>query len=188
MIAMRFRSVGWVAAVAVAALGCYIVTQRVAGERAQLTKVERAILYARRDIRRLETEIDTRSRLPQLERWNQEVLALSAPTASQFVGGEVQLASLNRPAPLPVDPALAPPPSAVRQVAFAAAPVARPTTPIVAAAATVAEPRPVLRQATYLKPAGERMSSPIQPASLRDGDFAAELARLAAAESRKERQ
>jgi hypothetical protein len=185
MIAMRFRSVGWVAGIAVAALGCYIVTQRVAAERAQLGKVERMILVAQRDVRRLETEIDTRSRLPQLERWNQEVLALSAPTASQFMSGEVQLASLNRPAPLPVDPAMAPPPSAVRQVAFAApapAPAPRP------AAAPAEEPRPLLRQATYIKPAEDRMSHAVRPVALDGGDFAAELDRLAAAESAKSRR
>lgn len=182
MMAMRFRSVGWVAAVAVAALGCYLVTQRVAGERAALAKVERRILVARRDIRRLETEIDTRGRLPQLERWNAEVLALSAPTPDQFMAGAVQLAALNRPAasvPAPVPAMRAPVASDVRQVAYAPAP-SKP----VPAIPSMAEP-PLLRKATYLKPRDERMSVAPRPVSLDGESFAAELERLAAAETAK---
>ena len=92
-----FRSVGWVATVAGAALGCYLVSLRVASERAALEAVETKIVMTQRDIRLLQTEIGTRGRLAQLERWNVKVLALSAPNADQFVEGGFALAKLTRP-------------------------------------------------------------------------------------------
>ena len=99
MIAKSFRSVLWVGAVGVAALSCYMVSLSVAAERAALERTEGRILAAKRHIRALETELGTRGRLAQLERWNVEVLALSAPGEGQFVQGTVQLASLVRPKP-----------------------------------------------------------------------------------------
>jgi hypothetical protein len=97
MIATRFRSVYWVGGVAVAALGCYLVSQRVAAERQNLARVETEIAMGERQIRALETEIGTRAGMNQIERWNTEVLSLSAPKAGQFMASEVQLASLTRP-------------------------------------------------------------------------------------------
>lgn len=96
MIVQSFRSVLWVGAVAGAAISCYMVSLRVAAERAALERVETNILVAKRDIRSLDTELTTRGRLRQLERWNSDVLALTAPTEGQFLEGEVQLASLGR--------------------------------------------------------------------------------------------
>lgn len=97
MSARSFRSVFMVASCAGAALGCYLVSLHVASERAALEDVEGKILVAERDIRLLETEIGTRGRLAQLERWNVKVLALSAPTADQFLDGGFALARLIRP-------------------------------------------------------------------------------------------
>jgi hypothetical protein len=94
MIATRFRTVGWVASVAIAALGCYLVSLRVAAERAQVAQTEHHLLADREDIRSLATELQTRSRLVQLERWNADVLSLTAPKAHQYLAGEMQLASL----------------------------------------------------------------------------------------------
>ncbi|WP_426265598.1 hypothetical protein [Sphingomonas sp. LHG3443-2] len=99
-----FREVGWVAAVAGTALGCYMVSLKVASERAALEQVENKIVLAQRDIRVLQTEIGTRGRLEQLESWNVKVLALSAPQAQQFLEGEFQLATLAAPTKK-VDPA-----------------------------------------------------------------------------------
>jgi hypothetical protein len=92
-----FRSVFMVASCAGAALGCYLVSLRVASERASLEGVETRIVMAQRDIRVLQTEIGTRGRLAQLERWNVKVLALSAPSADQFLGGSFELARLIQP-------------------------------------------------------------------------------------------
>jgi hypothetical protein len=92
-----FRSVGYVATIAGTALCCYLVSLRVASERAALEDVETEIVLAQRDIRLLQTEIGTRGRLAQLERWNVKVLALSAPSADQFVEGGFALAALAQP-------------------------------------------------------------------------------------------
>jgi len=92
-----FRSLFLAATCAVAALGCYLVSLRVASERAALEDVETKIVLAQRDLRVLQTEIGTRGRLAQLERWNVKVLALSAPSADQFLSGSYELAKLAQP-------------------------------------------------------------------------------------------
>jgi len=97
MSAHGFRSVFMVGAIASAALGCYLVSLRVASERAALESVENKIVLAQRDIRLLNTEIGTRGRLAQLERWNVKVIRLSAPSADQFVESSFQLATLVKP-------------------------------------------------------------------------------------------
>ena len=85
MSSRSFRSVFMVASCAGAALGCYLVSLRVASERAQLEAVETRIVLAQRDMRVLQTEIGTRGRLSQLERWNAGAFALGAPAADQFL-------------------------------------------------------------------------------------------------------
>jgi hypothetical protein len=97
MSARSFRSVFMVASCAGAALGCYLVSLRVASERAAVESVESRIVLTQRDIRLLQTEIGTRGRLAQLERWNVKALALSAPSADQFLSGSFELARLVRP-------------------------------------------------------------------------------------------
>ena len=79
MSSRSFHSLFMVASCATAALGCYLVSLRVASERAALENVETQIVFAQRDMRVLQTEIGTRGRMSQLERWNASVLALSAP-------------------------------------------------------------------------------------------------------------
>ena len=92
-----FRSLFMVASCATAALGCYLVSLRVASERAALEDVETKIVLAQRDMRVLQTEIGTRGRLAQLERWNASVLAMQAPGADQFLQGSFELAKLTTP-------------------------------------------------------------------------------------------
>ena len=97
MSAHGFKSVFMAASVVGAALGCYLVSLNVASERAKLENVEEKIVLAQRDIRVLQTEIGTRGRLAQLERWNARFIRLSAPSADQFVEGGFQLAAMVRP-------------------------------------------------------------------------------------------
>jgi len=97
MSAHGFRSLFMAASVAGAALGCYLISLNVASERAELEAVEEKIVLAQRDIRVLQTEIGTRGRLAQLERWNVKFIRLSAPSADQFVEGGFQLATMVRP-------------------------------------------------------------------------------------------
>ena len=93
----NFRSLTMAATCAAAALGCYLVSLRVASERASLEDVETKIVLAQRDLRVLQTEIGTRGRLSQLERWNAGAFALSAPSADQFLRGGFELARLTQP-------------------------------------------------------------------------------------------
>lgn len=96
MIAQRFRPVGWVAGVAAAACGLYLISLQVASERGRLEEIDRKIANTNRDIRQLQTELNTRANLRQLERWNGEVLALSAPSAGQYLDGEAALARFDQ--------------------------------------------------------------------------------------------
>ena len=118
MSARSFRSVFMVASCAGAALGCYLVSLRVASERSALEGVETQIVTTQRDIRLLQTEIGTRGRLAQLERWNAGAFSLSAPSADQILNGSFELAKLTQPerhvdiqAPVVLATAPAPPPS-----------------------------------------------------------------------------
>jgi hypothetical protein len=97
MSSRSFRSVFMVASCAGAALSCYLVSLRVASERAALEDVEAKIVVAQGDMRVLQTEIGTRGRLSQLERWNAGAFALSAPAADQILKGSFELAQLARP-------------------------------------------------------------------------------------------
>jgi hypothetical protein len=90
-----------VASCASAALGCYLVSLRVASERASLEEVETRIVLAQRDLRMVQTEIGTRGRLSQLERWNAGAFALSAPSADQFLKGGFELARMVQPEHMP---------------------------------------------------------------------------------------
>ena len=101
MSARGFGSLLSAGAVVGAALGFYLVSLRVASERAALEEVETRIAMTQRDIRLLQTEIGTRGRLAQLERWNVKFIRLSAPNADQFVEGGFQLASLVAPRKTP---------------------------------------------------------------------------------------
>lgn len=96
MIAQRFRPVGWVAGVATAACVLYLISLQVANQRGRLEDIDRKIAMTKRDIRQLQTELGTRASLRQLERWNSDVLALSAPKANQYLRGEESLATLDR--------------------------------------------------------------------------------------------
>lgn len=96
---MRFGSVSMMAATAAAILGFNTLSLHVSAERAKVDRLERQIASDLRDIRALEAELRTRARLPVLQTWNDNVLALSAPTAKQFADSPVQLAAFAPGAP-----------------------------------------------------------------------------------------
>lgn len=175
MIARGFRSVIWVATVGGAALSCYMVSLRVATERNELAKVERQIVAAKQEIRSLQTELGTRGRMTQLEQWNAEVLALSAPSSAQFLKDEFTLARLYRNDPTVADR------SAELRLASAETGSAKPgesakttTPPAVQAAAEAPAPRPpMVHRASFTtaeaaakpKPATEAAAKPKPPAA-----------------------
>lgn len=95
MIARGFRPVVWVVMIGAAVLGCYMLNLRVAAERAELAKLDRRIIATQQNIRALQTEVGTRSRIPQLEEWNEDVLALAAPITGQYLQQNVSLARFD---------------------------------------------------------------------------------------------
>lgn len=165
MIGRGFGAVGWVAAVGSAALGCYLVSLNVASERAELASLEREIVDAKRDIRTLSTELGTRGRMSQLERWNADVLALSAPTSAQYLDNEVMLARFDRREPTIADRA----PVRMASAETKPAPVVRDGDYNGAARAAVADPAPKVRQAslTVAKPLDAAV--PVRRATLMTG-------------------
>ncbi|WP_375394802.1 hypothetical protein [uncultured Sphingomonas sp.] len=151
--AYRLKGLGWFAACVAVTLGFYLVSLQVASERKKLEAVDSRIGSARRDIRALETEFDTRANLTQLEKWNGDTLALAAPAAGQFVRSEAQLAAID------VNAAAVPGTAqAVALVVPSAPPAFAPATPIpatvapvpatVVAHADIAAPRPAVHAAT----------------------------------------
>lgn len=140
----------------VAAIGSYTVNLQVSGERAQVDKLRRQLVADARDIRNLEAELRTRARLPEMQRWNDSVLQMSAPAAAQYLRSPVQLASFGAapaaPAAQPdvryavATPAPAPAITApVQRAAYrpAPAPVAAPAAPrVVQASFGTAKPVP----------------------------------------------
>jgi hypothetical protein len=180
MMATRFRSMGWVGCVAAAALGCYLVSQRVATERGSVDRLDRQIVMAKLDIRKLETELGTRSRMPVLEQWNAQVLALSAPSANQYLHGEVQLARFepgrgipsmeDRAAPVRTTEAQQPA-RVIPVVASEPAPAAAPA-------------EPMLRHASYVKPSDGEFAANVRPAALLDSSVLADLQSAAQREKR----
>lgn len=210
MIATRFRAVRLAAGISAAALSCYLVSLQVAAERGHLMKVERSILAARADIRQLRTELDTRGRLVQLERWNAQVLGLQAPKVEQYAADAVQLAAYapNRPAARVIQaslPAPASPAPAVRTVAatapaaapaprIAAAPLpvetatfrpARPTAapPSLIHRASYAVPMPAVAEVAAPRPAKAKATPKV--ATLMPDDLMHDIGRVAAAEKRR---
>jgi hypothetical protein len=160
MSARSFHSVFMVASCAGAALGCYLVSLRVASERAQLEQVESKIVDTQQDMRVLQTEIGTRGRLEQLQRWNVKVLALSAPAAQQFVSGGYELAQLVRNKPqvdfhAPVVMASAPAPQHKPAIEEESRDDSGATTPT---AVDPSSPRSMLHEASY------RIDTPEVPA------------------------
>jgi len=163
IVATRLNAVWRVAGVAAAALCCYLVSQSVASERGALEKVDRQIAETHDDIAKLQTEIGVRARQGQLEAWNRDVLALQAPRPSQFVSSGLQLASLyghrGQPA-LQLDPAIASQQGSPTNVAYRPAPAAQAPAPGTVETPASAPAQPMLRTASYVRPAPNRLGAP----------------------------
>lgn len=162
---MRFRlgTVGMVTAAMVSVLACYTLSLRVSAERSRVEDLRGHIAGQMRDIRALEAELKTRSRLPQLQRWNDDVLALSAPTAKQYADTAIQLASFAPGAP---------PPTVVPAVIRAAPPPAPAADPLVHTANYMVPPSPAVTPAPAVddgvdaQPARPAPAKPAPAASL----------------------
>lgn len=140
---MTFRSMSWAAIALATVLGCYTVSLKVSGERKAVDDLRSAIARDVRGIRTLQAELRTRARLPELQRWNDEVLALGAPTAAQFVRDPVLLAGYEDRS---VEPAAAPRPGPRYAIAPATPPSAAP--PVVTVAYSAPRSAPTLPAVT----------------------------------------
>lgn len=165
MIARGFRPVVWVFTIGAAVLGCYMLNLRVAAERAELARLDRRIIATQQSIRSLQTEVGTRSRIPQLEQWNEDVLALSAPATGQYLQQDVSLARYDTRQPVLADQAEVRMASAETGEARPGdAPIAAPQRAVAAPAAPVA--RPEVRRASLLvaPEAPKRRAADVRPA------------------------
>ena len=95
MLGLAWKTLGWFLAGIAVALGFLLVPLQVAAERKKLDRTVADIAQARRDIRALETEFETRANLAQLDQWNNDTLRLVAPGAGQFVADEAALAAID---------------------------------------------------------------------------------------------
>lgn len=172
----KFTGFGWLLGIATVSPACYMVSSQVAAERGRVEAVERAIHEARRDIRGLETEFDTRANLAQLERWNGDVLALSAPRPEQYLSSDATLTALRPFAggqqfaslvvPAATDP-IAPPVEAVAATASAA--------PAVVTAALASPPAVETARATVHQAVARRVvAGQVQAVAMIEGKLLSE--------------
>lgn len=109
--ARKLQGIGLIMLLTLCALIVYPISLRVSATRAELLQVEREIARTRQQNRMLEGDIAVLANAYQLDRWNAEYFGYTAPTARQYLGGERDLASLDRLRPprgaVPVQPVLA---------------------------------------------------------------------------------
>lgn len=168
MLGLAWKSLGWFVAVVAVALGFLLVPLQVAAERKKLDHTAGEILRAKRDIRALETEFETRASLAQLDRWNADTLKLVAPAADQFVSDEQALAAVDVHGTTGA--------GAVTQVAFVpAAPgavSASPPAPVTPAATPSAPTRAASAPAPVARAPGRTAMAVAAPAPARRRDVA----------------
>lgn len=98
----------WLLVTMTTAIGSYTVNLKVAATRSEVANLREALVRDARAIRNLQAELRTRARLPEMQRWNDSVLKMSAPAAGQYLASPLVLASFV-PAPgIPAPDAAAP--------------------------------------------------------------------------------
>ena len=104
--ANRFRSIGWIALLLVCGALVMVLAFRVNALRSQVHRTEQQIVALRKEKLYLETEVETRANQQQLKLWNDVEFGYVAPTASQYLSNERQLAAFSKPdqigAPAPI--------------------------------------------------------------------------------------
>jgi hypothetical protein len=104
--ANRFRSIGWIALLLVCAALVMVLAFRVNALRSQVHRTEQQIISLRKEKLYLETEVETRANQQQLKLWNDVEFGYVAPSASQYISNERQLAAFAKPdgpgAPTPI--------------------------------------------------------------------------------------
>ncbi len=80
-----------------AVVGYYTVSVHASNERMAIAASRATIARDMGEIHRLRADLRTRSRLPELQRWNEQVLGLAAPRAEQLVTSPIMLAAYAAP-------------------------------------------------------------------------------------------
>lgn len=96
MAARKLQGIGLVLLVLIFAMILYPVSLKVAATRTELTRINQDIARTSDNIRYLESELAVRASMRQLEQWNSESFGYSAPSASQYLNNERDLASIGR--------------------------------------------------------------------------------------------
>ncbi len=86
------KLIAFIATASASIVSCYSLALQAANERLAVAAARERITHDIAEMRLLRAELRTRSRLPELQRWNEEVLALAPPRAEQLVTGPVMLA------------------------------------------------------------------------------------------------
>ncbi|WP_295525428.1 hypothetical protein [Novosphingobium sp. Chol11] len=104
--AQSFRSIGWMALLAVCIALVMVLAFRVNALRSQVKRTEDKIIALRLEQSYLQLEFQTRASQQQLRDWNTLEFGYAAPTAGQYLENERQLAQFARPdapgAPVPI--------------------------------------------------------------------------------------
>lgn len=93
----RMRRLGWLVTLAICIALYLMLHLKVHAVVSDVVRSERQIVALEQEKLLLETEFETRSNQLQLAAWNQVDFGYTAPTASQFIEGERQLASFGTP-------------------------------------------------------------------------------------------
>lgn len=93
----RARRIGWIAALAVCTVLYLMLHLKVHAVQSEVVRAERQIVALEQEKLLLETEFETRANQLQLATWNNVEFGYSAPTASQFLENERQLAAFGTP-------------------------------------------------------------------------------------------
>ena len=93
----RLRRMGWIAVLALCTVLYLGLHLKVHAVRSEVVSAERQIVALENQKTLLATEFETRASQQQLASWNRVEFGYSAPTASQFVENERQLAQFGTP-------------------------------------------------------------------------------------------
>jgi hypothetical protein len=91
------QSAALITAALASVVGYYTVSVHASNERMAIASSRATIARDVGEIHRLRADLRTRSRLPELQRWNEQVLGLTAPRAEQLVTSPVMLAAYAAP-------------------------------------------------------------------------------------------
>ena len=141
-----WASAAWLIAGTLAvALTSYSLSLKVSGERRETERLARQNSALEAELRALDAELRVRMRLPQLQRWNDDILGMVPISATQYLADPLYLANYGKPLPGDV-PALPGVRLAIRDVPLvppAARPMLVPVRAESVAAGPAAQPGPV---------------------------------------------